>query len=452
MGIKTIPADNYCGIILKAEEQEDRDIYDNVKWRRIYLWVDIAKGLYQGYFSQKYLAGGKKEWEGVMSIYLPTTDNFSGTDDANIYKRYQQNMEIMIRYNNLDKLPLALEGLLVSIQIYRDDVGTTRIRNYFSSSNYQVDATFADTNLSHYAQIDDIQYYSPKPNLSNALTPTITDNNSISPAKGIAARRRQKTNQLSQSNIAPPIIVSPPTPPPSSPPQSIARAVTAEQAVAILQSMYDNKKLVELYKYYLAINFLPPSPSRKTNSLDILYNSLRDEFREICFTSITNLQSADIGKYDNPFSSECQYREYINFEDNVNKIIGQPTGQYCRLFKYLSAYNYSYFADLDYNIITDKYNHNDIDLKDDKTAEYILQKQFRKAMYDVIYPNSIIKPLWLVDDIPVDDFIKNTFGLAMDADTRKIRFRVNDEVFGMEGYIGVDSITGLSMYRSRGKE
>ena len=31
-----IPADNYCGIILKAEQQEDTDIYGNVKWRRIY--------------------------------------------------------------------------------------------------------------------------------------------------------------------------------------------------------------------------------------------------------------------------------------------------------------------------------------------------------------------------------------------------------------------------------
>ena len=29
-----IPADNYCGIILKAEQQEDTDIYGNVKWRR----------------------------------------------------------------------------------------------------------------------------------------------------------------------------------------------------------------------------------------------------------------------------------------------------------------------------------------------------------------------------------------------------------------------------------
>lgn len=26
-----IPADNYCGIILKAEQQEDTDIYGNVK-------------------------------------------------------------------------------------------------------------------------------------------------------------------------------------------------------------------------------------------------------------------------------------------------------------------------------------------------------------------------------------------------------------------------------------
>ena len=41
-----IPADNYCGIILKAEQQEDTDIYGNVKWRRIYLWVDVAKGFY----------------------------------------------------------------------------------------------------------------------------------------------------------------------------------------------------------------------------------------------------------------------------------------------------------------------------------------------------------------------------------------------------------------------
>lgn len=443
MGINDIPVDNYCGIILKAEEQEDRDIYGNVKWRRIFLWVDIAKGLYQGYFSKKHLSEGQKEWEGVMSIYLPTTDNFSGAEDEAIYKRYKQNMEIMIRYNNLDKFPKELEGLLVPIQIYRDDVGATKIRNYFCGSNYQVDATFADTNLSHYAQMDDIQYYSPKPNLSNALTPTITDNNSISPSKGIAARRRQRANQPSQTNIAPLIIV---TPPPSSPLQPTVRAATSEQAVAMLQSMYGNAKLVDLYKRYLAINYLPPSPQRTTNSLDILYNRLREEFRDVCFVSITNLQSVDICKYNSPFTDNYQYREYMDFEDNVNKIIGQPTGQYCRLYKYLSAYHYSYFADLDYTIITGKYNHNDIDLKDDKSDEYKLQKQFRVLMYDVIYPNSIIKPLWLVDDIPIEDFYKNTYGLALDADTRKIRFRVNDEVFGMEGYVGVDNITGLSVY------
>lgn len=446
MGINALPADNYCGIILKAEEQEDKDIYGNVKWRRIYLWVDIAKGLYQGYFSNKFISEGQKEWEGVMSIYLPTTDNCSGIDDENLLQRYQQNMEIMIRYNNLDKLPLALEGLLVPIQIYRDDVGATKIRNYFCGSNYQVDATFADTNLSHYAQIDDIQYYSSKPNLSNALTPTITDNNSISPSKGIAARRRQKTNQLSQSNIAPPIIVSPPTPPPSSPPQSIAKAATAEQAVAILQSMYDNKKLVELYKYYLAINFLPPSPNRNANGLKMLEQRLWKEHCDICFLSITNLQTSDIDVYDKKITDKDDYEQYGKFEHIINALIGEPIGQYCRLYKYLCAYKYEYFSNLDFDIITGNYAKDVIDFNDDKSDEYKLQKQFRVLMYDVIYPNSIIKPLWLVDDIPVDDFIKNTFGLAMDADTRKIRFRVNDEVFGMEGFVGVDNITGLSMY------
>lgn len=77
-----IPADNYCGIILKAEQQEDTDIYGNVKWRRIYLWVDIAKGLYKEYFTHNYLKGGKQEWQGVMSIYLPNTDDCSAPDDT----------------------------------------------------------------------------------------------------------------------------------------------------------------------------------------------------------------------------------------------------------------------------------------------------------------------------------------------------------------------------------
>lgn len=45
-----IPADNYCGIILKAEQQEDTDIYGNVKWRRIYLWVDIERGFIKAIF------------------------------------------------------------------------------------------------------------------------------------------------------------------------------------------------------------------------------------------------------------------------------------------------------------------------------------------------------------------------------------------------------------------
>ena len=93
-----IPADNYCGIILKAEQQEDTDIYGNVKWRRIYLWVDIAKGLYKGYFSNRYTITGRKEWQGVMSLYMPTTDNCSSTDDVTTYQRYKKKIDIIMQY------------------------------------------------------------------------------------------------------------------------------------------------------------------------------------------------------------------------------------------------------------------------------------------------------------------------------------------------------------------
>ena len=136
-----IPADNYCGIILKAEQQEDTDIYGNVKWRRIYLWVDIAKGLYKEYFTHNYLKGGKQEWQGVMSIYLPNTDDCSAPDDTKKYQQYMQNLQVLQQYNQLDILSGGFVGLLIPIQVYKDDVGAIRVKNYCLSSNYQIDPT-----------------------------------------------------------------------------------------------------------------------------------------------------------------------------------------------------------------------------------------------------------------------------------------------------------------------
>lgn len=438
-----IPADNYCGIILKAEQQEDTDIYGNVKWRRIYLWVDIAKGLYKGYFSNRYTITGRKEWQGVMSLYMPTTDNCSSTDDVTTYQRYKKKIDIIMQYNKLDKVPTLLAGLLVPIQIYRDDIGATKIKNYCCSYNYQIDTTFADADISHYAQIDDIQYYSPRANLSNALMPTIVSNNSISPARSIAERRRQRASQSLQPTNIPPILASPPASPA---PQLIVSAVSAKQAVSILQSLYSNDKLIDLYKRYLATNFLPPAPTKDTNSLEILYNRLNAEFCEVCFTSATSLQSCDIGKYDRPLCNQQQYADYMEFTDTLEKLIGEPTGQYCRLYKYLSAYYYRYFAHYNFAFVTDKQIDNVIDANADKTA-YNLQKDFRRLMFDVIYPNSAITPLWIVDDISIADYLHNWYGLCIDEETEKIRFRADEEVFGMVGHKGVDKKTGLSMYR-----
>ena len=115
----------------------------------------------------------------------------------------------------------------------------------------------------------------------------------------------------------------------------------------------------------------------------------------------------------------------------------------------ISAYYYRYFSNYNFSVVTDKYTDNLADLtNDDKSERYNLQKQFRVKMYSVIYPNSAINPLWIVDDIPANEYIKNRYGLALDMDTNKIRFRVEEEVFGMKGYVGVDIKTGLSMYRS----
>ena len=170
-----------------------------------------------------------------MSLYMPTTDNCSSTDDVTTYQRYKKKIDIIMQYNKLDKVPTLLAGLLVPIQIYRDDIGATKIKNYCCSYNYQIDTTFADADISHYAQIDDIQYYSPRANLSNALMPTIVSNNSISPARSIAERRRQRASQSLQPTNIPPILASPPASPA---PQLIVSAVSAKQAVSILQSLY----------------------------------------------------------------------------------------------------------------------------------------------------------------------------------------------------------------------
>lgn len=439
-----IPADNYCGIILKAEQQEDTDIYGNVKWRRIYLWIDVAKGLYQGYFTRNYLKWGKQEWQGVMSIYLPNSDDCSAPDDTKKYQQYMQNLQVLQQYNQLDSLSGGFVGLLIPIQVYNDDVGAIRVKNYCLSSNYQIDPTFADTDLSHYAQVDDIQYYSPHTNLSNAITPTVVNNECISPARNIAARRKHRTQIVTPTANIPMTVASP-----QPPPLIITEPVSAEEAVNTLVSMYSNDCLIDLYKRYLAENFLPHDLQRQTNSLNTLYQRLNEESREICFTSITSLCSCDIKNYDNPICNQHDYDRYINFADTVTRLIGNPIGQYCRLYKYLSAYYYRYFSNYNFSVVTDKYTDNLADLtNDDKSERYNLQKQFRVKMYSVIYPNSAINPLWIVDDIPANEYIKNRYGLALDMDTNKIRFRVEEEVFGMKGYVGVDIKTGLSMYRS----
>ena len=110
-----IPADNYCGIILKAEQQEDTDIYGNVKWRRIYLWVDIAKGLYKGYFSNRYTITGRKEWQGVMSLYMPTTDNCSSTDDVTTYQRYKKKIDMVTSKNPQKYRPIEAFSIIGQI-------------------------------------------------------------------------------------------------------------------------------------------------------------------------------------------------------------------------------------------------------------------------------------------------------------------------------------------------
>ena len=144
--------------------------------------------------------------------------------------------------------------------------------------------------------------------------------------------------------------------------------------------------------------------------------------------------------------NQQQYADYMEFTDTLEKLIGEPTGQYCRLYKYLSAYYYRYFAHYNFAFVTDKQIDNVIDANADKTA-YNLQKDFRRLMFDVIYPNSAITPLWIVDDIPIADYLHNWYGLCIDEETEKIRFRADEEVFGMVGHKGVDKKTGLSMYR-----
>ena len=298
--------------------------------------------------------------------------------------------------------------------------------------------------MSHYAQVDDIQYYSPRANLSNAITPTVVNNDCISPARSIAERRKRKTKIVTSTANIPAAVASP-----QPPPLIITGQVSAEEAVNTLVSMYSNDCLIDLYKRYLAENFLPHNLQRQTNSLNILYQRLNEESREICFTSITSLCSCDIKDYDNPICNQHDYDRYINFADNVTRLIGNPIGQYCRLYKYLSAYYYRYFSNYNFAVVTDKYIDNLADLTDDdKLERYNLQKQFRVKMYSIIYPNSVINPLWIVDDIPANEYIKNRYGLTLDMDTNKIRFRVEEEVFGMKGYVGIDIKTGLSMYRS----
>lgn len=439
-----IPADNYCGIILKAEQQEDTDIYGNVKWRRIYLWIDVAKGLYQGYFTRNYLKWGKQEWQGVMSIYLPNSDDCSAPDDTKKYQQYMQNLQVLQQYNQLDSLSGGFVGLLIPIQVYNDDVGAIRVKNYCLSSNYQIDPTFADTDLSHYAQVDDIQYYSPHTNLSNAITPTVVNNECISPARNIAARRKHRTQIVTPTANIPMTVASP-----QPPPLIITEPVSAEEAVNTLVSMYSNDCLIDLYKRYLAINLLPHSFERTTNGLGALWERLKHSYAIIEFVSITNLHISDIDKYDNPLSDQKQYVKYIEFANTVNKLIGQPMGQYCRLYKYLCAYNERYFAKSHFEYLTNQYAVDIIKLDDDKLEAYNRQKQFRKLMYDIIYPNSAIQPLWIVDDIYAIEFEKNHCGLEIDLDTETIRFRKVEEILTPENLkIGVDIKTGLSMYRS----
>ena len=71
----------------------------------------------------------------------------------------------------------------------------------------------------------------------------------------------------------------------------------------------------------------------------------------------------------------------------------------------------------------------------------------RREIDDTIL-DDIIKNETDVTKNNINEYIKNRYGLALDMDTNIIRFRVEEEVFGMKGYVGVDIKTGLSMYRS----
>ena len=250
-----IPADNYCSIILKAEQQEDTDIYGNVKWRRIYLWIDVAKGLYQGYFTRNYLKWGKQEWQGVMSIYLPNTDDCSAPDDIKKYQQYTQNLQVLQQYNQLDSLSGGFVGLLIPIQVYKDDVGAIRIKNYFLTCNYQIDTTFADTDLTHYAQVDDIQYYSPRTNLSNAITPIVVNNDCISPSRNIAARRKHRTQIVTPTANIPMTVASPQSPPLTIDVKSLSE-ILGHSNVQITLNRYVHSSMEQKVEYMKSVSDL----------------------------------------------------------------------------------------------------------------------------------------------------------------------------------------------------
>lgn len=422
----------YCGIIIKSEWQECEK-NGEIEWRRLLLHVDIAKGVYKGYFSKKYDSSSKDGWGGVMSIYCPVKSPCS--DNSDEWQRWSDNISILLSYNNIDidnNSATALEGLLVPIDVKHDHIGCVKIGSYFCSYNYQVDTTFADNDLTHYYDQNKI-IYNGKLDLSAVLPSVTVNEKDIRPSSGLAARRKHYLD-ISNSSLSSSFTIT------SSDYRDVKEKIRTWEKwtdnercawnelnivdkISAVINTFGQDKSRELYKRFMLRNYLPNiyDPIAFSASVYKKLDLHNKEWNDICFQFLAGGVSIDeVALYgDIPYN---EHEEYDSFEKIVINLVCSADGRYARLYKLLRVYYIDYFACRIFENIAK--NNYDMIRKSNNTdfLDGINFAHFISICQDKLSLSGPYQSLNSVDiNIPIKEFLSNHTLLVYDKKQNRLR-------------------------------
>lgn len=184
--------------VITGQTIESGTSQDGRRWERLRLYVDVCRGVCKGYFSLL-----KQEYP--SDRYRGTVDTYYAPEGVVLTDTQQQqlnnNIQLICKYNNIDKLPEDMRGLIVGIRITKDELGIASVSNWLVDG---VDTLFCDTDLSNYYDPQTDIDRGPRTLPSLSSHGKVVNPKTIDACGGLAARRRaaaEKHKQEEQEKI-----------------------------------------------------------------------------------------------------------------------------------------------------------------------------------------------------------------------------------------------------------